>query len=225
MSDCEESYAAVSLRSCPGTKTSRICLRTIHQWYPNRRGTDTGKEGRRSSSRLEERALKDLTGVEVLQEVSQGQKWTNTVPFAGTRGIPWKVHTGTEDPRECTGHERESFRTVPTGEIFLGYCDNQGFSQGSYGMTNDYGEKYRGDNIVLRGNNTRNKTYSTYPTAPMEVREQLARDCFIDFLNDADLELEIFQRKNISIDDSVRIGHESEAFANGRTRKFDNRAG
>ncbi|CAC5381628.1 unnamed protein product [Mytilus coruscus] len=64
-----------------------------------------------------------------------------------------------------------------------------------------------------------------YPTAPMEVREQLARDCFIDSLNDADLEWAIFQGKSISIDDRVRIGLEFEAFANGHRRKFTNRAG
>ncbi|CAG2217067.1 unnamed protein product [Mytilus edulis] len=288
-----------------------------------------------SPSRSEERAPKDFTGVEVLQEVSQGPKWTHTVPSEGMRGNPWKIHTGTEDPRECTGHARESFRTVPTGGDILGYRDNQGFSQGSYGMTNDYGDNYRGDNTVTRGNNSRNKSYSSnkkpatfdgtsswqdylvhfemvaeingwdniskalelatclrgsaqailsdlrpdlrrsfthlvtalasrfqpsnqaelyraqmksttreknqslpelaqdikkltrlaYPTAPMEVREQLARDCFIDSLNDADLEWAIFQGKPISIDDSVRIGLEFEAFANGHRRKFNNRAG
>ncbi|CAG2219640.1 unnamed protein product [Mytilus edulis] len=68
-------------------------------------------------------------------------------------------------------------------------------------------------------------TRLAYPTAPMEVREQLARDCFIDSLNDADLEWAIFQGKPISIDDSVRIGLEFEAFANGHRRKFNNRAG
>ncbi|VDI15529.1 Hypothetical predicted protein [Mytilus galloprovincialis] len=232
-------------------------------------------------------------------------------------------------------YARESFRTVPTGGDILGYRDNQGFSQGSYGMTNDYGDNYRGDNTVTRGNNSHNKSYSSnkkpatfdgtsswqdylvhfemvaeingwdniskalelatclrgsaqailsdlrpdlrrsfthlvtalasrfqpsnqaelyraqmksttreknqslpelaqdikkltrlaYPTAPMEVREQLARDCFIDSLNDADLEWAIFQGKPISIDDSVRIGLEFEAFANGHRRKFNNRAG
>ncbi|CAG2220463.1 unnamed protein product [Mytilus edulis] len=114
-----------------------------------------------SPSRSEERAPKDFTGVEVLQEVSQGPKWTHTVPSEGMRGNPWKIHTGTEDPRECTGHARESFRTVPTGGDILGYRDNQGFSQGSYGMTNDYGDNYRGDNTVTRGNNSRNKSYSS----------------------------------------------------------------
>ncbi|CAG2208723.1 unnamed protein product [Mytilus edulis] len=275
------------------------------------------------------------SGVEVLQEVSQDPKWTHTVPSEGMRGNPWKINTGTEDHRECTGHARESFKTVPTGRDILGYRDNQGFSQGSYGMTNDYGYNYRGDNTVTRGNYSRNKSYSSnkkpatfdgtsswqdylvhfemvaeingwdniskalelatclrgstwailsdlrpelmrsfthlvtalasrfqpsnqaelyraqmksttrekgqslpelaqdikkltrlaYPTAPMEVREQLARDCFIDSLNDADLESAIFQGQPISIDDSVRIGLEFEAFANGHRRKFNNRAG
>ncbi|VDI82236.1 Hypothetical predicted protein [Mytilus galloprovincialis] len=41
-----------------------------------------------SPSRSEERAPKDFTGVEVLQEVSQGPKWTHTVPSEGMRGEP-----------------------------------------------------------------------------------------------------------------------------------------
>ncbi|VDI40568.1 Hypothetical predicted protein [Mytilus galloprovincialis] len=67
-------------------------------------------------------------------------------------------------------------------------------------------------------------TRLAYPTAPIEVREQLARDCFIDSLNDADLEWAIFQGKPNSIDDSVRMGLEFEAFNSGHRRKFNSRA-
>ncbi|CAG2241057.1 unnamed protein product [Mytilus edulis] len=42
-------------------------------------------------------------------------------------------------------------------------------------------------------------TRLAYPTAPIEVREQLARDCFIDSLNDADLEWAIFQDNEILV--------------------------
>ena len=63
-------------------------------------------------------------------------------------------------------------------------------------------------------------TRLAYPTAPMEVREQLSRDCFMDSLNDPDLEWSIFQGKPMTIDDSVRIGLEYEAFTTGHRRKF-----
>ncbi|CAC5419104.1 unnamed protein product [Mytilus coruscus] len=87
--------------------------------------------------------------------------------------------------------------TVPTGGDILGYRDKQGFSQGSYGMTNDYGDNYWGDNTVTRGNNSRNKSYSNN-------KKPAAFD---------------------GTNDSVRIGLEFEAFANGHRRKFNNRAG
>jgi hypothetical protein len=63
-------------------------------------------------------------------------------------------------------------------------------------------------------------TRLAYPTAPMEVREQLSRDCFMDSLNDPDLEWSIFQGKPMTIDDSVRIGLEYEVFTTGHRRKF-----
>lgn len=67
-------------------------------------------------------------------------------------------------------------------------------------------------------------TRLAYPTAPMEVREQLSRDCFTDCLGDPDLEWSIFQGKPKTIDDSVRVGLEYEAFTMGHRRKFPNRA-
>lgn len=66
-------------------------------------------------------------------------------------------------------------------------------------------------------------TRLAYPTAPIEVREQLARDCFMDSLGDPDLEWAIFQGKPINIDDSVRIGLEYEAFTIGQRKKFPSR--
>ncbi|CAC5371520.1 unnamed protein product [Mytilus coruscus] len=63
-----------------------------------------------------------------------------------------------------------------------------------------------------------------YPTAPIEVRKQLARDFFMDSLNNPDLEWAIFQSKPKTIDDSVKIGLEYEAFTSGHMRKFSNRA-
>jgi hypothetical protein len=58
-----------------------------------------------------------------------------------------------------------------------------------------------------------------YPSAPTEVREQLARDCFVDSLNEAELEWAIFQGKAKNIDDAVQIALEYEAFQNGRRRR------
>ncbi|CAC5405166.1 unnamed protein product [Mytilus coruscus] len=256
------------------------------------------------------------------------------MPSGGMRVNPWKVCTGTEDPRECNGHALESSRTVSGYEDVLGYRDNQGFCQGSNVTNNRYENNLRtnpSNNFAHNSNSayawgnkkaatydglgswqdcivhfemiaeingwdentkalelatclresakailsdlrpdlrrsyahlvaaltsrfqpsnqaelyraqmkskSRNKDQSlpelaqdikrvtrlAYPTAPIEVKEQLARDCFIDSLNDADLELAIFQGKTNSIDDSVRIGLEFEAFTSGHRRKFNSRA-
>ncbi|CAG2192882.1 unnamed protein product [Mytilus edulis] len=59
-----------------------------------------------------------------------------------------------------------------------------------------------------------------YPSAPMEVNELLARDCFIDSLNDADMEWAIFQAKAKNIDNAIQVALEYEAFQNNR-RKYD----
>jgi hypothetical protein len=60
-----------------------------------------------------------------------------------------------------------------------------------------------------------------YPAAPMEVREHLARDCFIDSLNNSDMEWAVFQGKAASVDEAMRLALEFEAFQAGRKRRVD----
>lgn len=42
-------------------------------------------------------------------------------------------------------------------------------------------------------------TRYAYPNVPSETREQLAKDCFIDSLGDAELEWAVYQGKPISL--------------------------
>jgi hypothetical protein len=63
-----------------------------------------------------------------------------------------------------------------------------------------------------------------YPAAPMEVREHLARDCFIDSLNNSDMEWAVFQGKAASVDEAMRLALEFEAFQAGRKRRVDGKA-
>ena len=58
-------------------------------------------------------------------------------------------------------------------------------------------------------------TRLVYPTAPIEEREQLVRDCFMDLLGDPDMGNFLRQ---------IRIVLEYEAFTTGHRRKFSNRA-
>ena len=55
-------------------------------------------------------------------------------------------------------------------------------------------------------------TRLAYPTAPIEIRDQLAKDCFVRAVNDPKIQLSIFQREPKSIDDCVRFGLDYEAF-------------
>ena len=81
----------------------------------------------------------------------------------------------------------------------------------------------KGQSLPELAEDIKRLTRLAYPTAPIEVREQLSRDCFMDSLSDPDLEWAIFQGKPLTIDDSVRIGLEYEAFTTGHRRKFPNR--
>lgn len=58
----------------------------------------------------------------------------------------------------------------------------------------------------------RRVTRLAYPTAPVEIRDQLAKDCFVRVVNDSRIQLSIFQREPKTIDDCVRFGLEYEAF-------------
>jgi hypothetical protein len=46
----------------------------------------------------------------------------------------------------------------------------------------------------------------------VEIRDQLAKDCFVRAVNDSKIQLSIFQREPKTIDDCVRFGLEYEAF-------------
>ena len=55
-----------------------------------------------------------------------------------------------------------------------------------------------------------------YPTAPSEVREQLPKDCYIDSMDNADLEWSILQGNPKTVDDAVKLALEYEAFQRGK---------
>lgn len=73
---------------------------------------------------------------------------------------------------------------------------------------------YRKQNQALpeMAQEIRRITRLAYPTAPVDIRSQLAKDCFLRALNDSKIQLSIFQREPKTIDDCVRYGVEYEAF-------------
>ena len=57
-----------------------------------------------------------------------------------------------------------------------------------------------------------------YPSASLELREQLSRDCFVDALNDKELEWTVYQGKPKTVDEAVQLALEYEAFQKGKQR-------
>lgn len=61
-----------------------------------------------------------------------------------------------------------------------------------------------------------------YPQATIEVREQLAKDSFIDALNDSDLQWPVRQGRPETVDDAVQLALEYESYLAGRKRTIQN---
>ena len=57
------------------------------------------------------------------------------------------------------------------------------------------------------------------PGVPLEIRENMAKDSFLDALNDRDLELSVFQSQPKSLQDALRIALEIEAFHRSREKR------
>ena len=57
------------------------------------------------------------------------------------------------------------------------------------------------------------------PGVPSDVREHMAKDSFLDALNDRELELSVFQSQPKNLQDALRIALEIEAFYKSRDRR------
>ena len=57
------------------------------------------------------------------------------------------------------------------------------------------------------------------PTAPADIRETLAKDCFLDALNDKEIELAVFQSQARGLHEALRVAVEFEAFRGSRLKK------
>ena len=57
-----------------------------------------------------------------------------------------------------------------------------------------------------------------YPQAAIDLRDQIARDCFIDALNEHELEWFVYQGKPKTVDEATQLALEYEAFQSGRKR-------
>ncbi|CAC5404745.1 unnamed protein product [Mytilus coruscus] len=69
-----------------------------------------------------------------------------------------------------------------------------------------------GQTLPEMAQDIRRITRLAYPTAPVDIRNKLGKDCFVRALNDSKIKLSIFQREPKTIDDCIRFGVEYEAF-------------
>lgn len=76
----------------------------------------------------------------------------------------------------------------------------------------------RGESLAELAQEIKKLLRLAYPLAPMVVREQLARDCFVDAFNDSDMEWAVFQGKPNTVDEALRVALEYEAFQTARRR-------
>ncbi|CAC5411367.1 unnamed protein product [Mytilus coruscus] len=76
----------------------------------------------------------------------------------------------------------------------------------------------RMEQIPVLGQDIKRLVRLAYPSAPKEIKEQLACDCFMDSLNDVDMEWAIFQAKAKSINNAIQVALEYEAFQNDRRK-------
>lgn len=63
-------------------------------------------------------------------------------------------------------------------------------------------------------------TRMAYPSAVINLRDTLSKDCFIEALNDPELELFVCQKEPERLDDAVRIALKYEAFAQSRRKRL-----
>ncbi|MCG7879154.1 MAG: hypothetical protein N0C90_22890, partial [Candidatus Thiodiazotropha endolucinida] len=60
-----------------------------------------------------------------------------------------------------------------------------------------------------------------YPQATVDLKDQIARDCFIDSLNEHELEWFVYQGKPKTVDEAMQLALEYEAFQAGRKRTLN----
>lgn len=75
--------------------------------------------------------------------------------------------------------------------------------------------RHRGEALPELAQDIRKLVRHAYPSASLEIREQLAKDCLIDSFNDHDLEWSVLQGKPKSVEDALKLALEYEAFQKG----------
>ncbi|MCG8034213.1 MAG: hypothetical protein JAZ03_18850, partial [Candidatus Thiodiazotropha taylori] len=63
-------------------------------------------------------------------------------------------------------------------------------------------------------------TRMAYPSAVQDLRDTLAKDCFVEALNDAELEMFVCQKEPETLEEAVRVALKYEAFSHSRCKRL-----
>ncbi|MCG8046215.1 MAG: hypothetical protein JAY66_11110, partial [Candidatus Thiodiazotropha taylori] len=63
-------------------------------------------------------------------------------------------------------------------------------------------------------------TRMAYPSAVQDLRDTLAKDCFVEALNDAELEMFVCQKEPETLEEAVRVALKYEAFSHSRRKRL-----
>ena len=78
----------------------------------------------------------------------------------------------------------------------------------------------RDEPLTELAQNINRLTRMAYPSAVQGLRDTLAKDCFIESLNDVELELFVCQKEPDTLDDAVRVALKFEAFSQSRRKRL-----
>jgi hypothetical protein len=81
------------------------------------------------------------------------------------------------------------------------------------------------ENLCVLAQDIKRLIRKAYVGDPKTTRDKLARDAFIDALNEVDMEWEVYQKKPASIDHALQLAMEYEAFNKARRHRTGERRG
>ena len=81
----------------------------------------------------------------------------------------------------------------------------------------------KGESLPELAQNLRRLTKFAYPEAPSTIQDSLAKDQFLDAINDTDLRWRIFQSRPKTLDDTLEVAVECEAFHKAECQRSFNR--
>ncbi len=82
----------------------------------------------------------------------------------------------------------------------------------------------KNENLSVLAQDIKRLIRKVYADVPKSTRDELAKECFIDALNDEDMEWAVHQNKPVNIDDALQFAMEFESFRKSRKQRTTGRS-